>query len=50
MSAQKYFDILREIRDVAFATVDERGNPQVRIIDIMIAKDEKLFWLYSQSR
>lgn len=38
MKAQKYLDILREIKDVAFATVDENGKPQVRIIDVMIVE------------
>ena len=36
MKAQDCLDILREIKDVAFATVDEKGKPQVRIIDVMI--------------
>ena len=44
MKAQKYLDILREIKDVAFATVDENGKPQVRIIDVMIVENEKLYF------
>lgn len=42
MNAQKCLDILREIKDVAFATVDAKGLPQIRIIDVMIVEDEKL--------
>lgn len=44
MKAQDCLDILREIKDVAFATVDEKGKPQVRIIDVMIVEDEKLYF------
>lgn len=44
INAQKCLDILREIKDVAFATVDEDGKPQVRIIDVMIVEDEKLYF------
>jgi len=36
MNAKKCLEILREIKDVAFASVDENGNPQVRIIDVML--------------
>ena len=42
MNAQKCLEILRKIKDVSFATVDEKGLPQVRIIDVMIVEDEKL--------
>ncbi len=44
ITAQRCLDILREIKDVAFATVDEKGKPQVRIIDVMIVEDEKLYF------
>lgn len=40
----KCLSILREIKDVAFATVDEEGFPQVRIIDIMIVEEDKLYF------
>lgn len=50
MGAQKYLDILRKIKDVAFATVDEYGNPQIRMIDIMIAQDEKLYFITSRGK
>ena len=36
MNAQRCLEMLREIKDCAFATVDETGAPQVRIIDVML--------------
>ncbi len=44
MNAQNCLDILREIKDVAFATVDDEGKPQVRIIDVMIVEKDKLYF------
>ncbi|WP_317302590.1 4Fe-4S binding protein [Acidaminococcus timonensis] len=44
MNAQSCLDILREIKDVAFATVNEEGNPEVRIIDVMIVEKDKLYF------
>lgn len=34
---------LRRLRDVAVATVDGEGRPQVRIIDIMLVEEEKIY-------
>ena len=50
MNANKCLEILREIKDVAFATVDEKGKPQVRIIDVMIVEDEKLYFCTSRGK
>lgn len=36
MNAQGCLQILRDVKDVAFATVDSIGLPQIRIIDVMI--------------
>ena len=33
---------LREVRDVAFATVDEDGLPAVRVIDVMMVEGGRL--------
>lgn len=44
MTAEACIKLLREIKDAAFATVDEEGHPQVRIIDVMIAEGEKLYF------
>lgn len=35
MNTQQCLQMLREIKDTAFATVDENGFPQIRMIDIM---------------
>lgn len=48
MNIQDCLQLLREIKDVAFATVDEKGFPQVRIIDVMIVENEKVVFLYSK--
>lgn len=45
VKAQECLNMLRSIKDVAFATVDEHGSPQVRIIDIMIVGEEKLYFV-----
>jgi len=37
MSVQEYLEILRNIRDCAFATIDCTGAPTVRIIDVMLS-------------
>lgn len=49
-SCKKYFQELRKIKDVAFATVDENLNPQVRIIDVMIVEDEKLYFVTARGK
>lgn len=42
MTAQECLQILRDVKDVAFATVDENGFPQVRIIDVMLVEEGRL--------
>ncbi|MGI6216388.1 MAG: 4Fe-4S binding protein [Coriobacteriales bacterium] len=42
MDAQSCLQMLREIRDVSFATVDEGGMPHNRIIDVMIVEENRL--------
>lgn len=44
MDAQSCLYILRGIKDVAFATVNDEGKPEVRIIDVMIAEQDKLYF------
>ena len=39
MNVSTCLNILREIKDVAFATVDENNQPQVRIIDVMLVEE-----------
>lgn len=50
MNTKDCLSILREIKDVAFATVDEKGEPQVRIIDIMLIEDEKLYFCTARGK
>ena len=50
MQAGDCLQILREIKDVSFASVDEQGNPQVRIIDVMLVEDEKLYFCTSRGK
>lgn len=50
MNAKGCLEILREIKDVAFATVDEKGFPQVRIIDVMIVENEKLYFCTARGK
>lgn len=50
MQARDCLQILREIKDVAFASVDEQGNPQVRIIDVMIVEAERLYFCTSRGK
>lgn len=50
MEAQKCLEILREIKDVAFATVDRQGKPQVRMIDVMLVQDEKLYFCTARGK
>lgn len=50
MNAQICLTMLREIKDAAFATVDENGLPQVRIIDVMLVEDEKLYFCTARGK
>lgn len=50
MTARECLQILRTVKDVAFATVDEKGLPQVRIIDVMHVEDEKLFFCTARGK
>lgn len=50
MDAQNCLQLLRDIKDVAFATVDEQGHPQVRIIDIMLAGEECLYFVTARGK
>lgn len=50
MNAMDCLNILRSIKDCAFATVDENGMPQNRIIDVMIVEDEKLYFLTARGK
>lgn len=42
MNAQNCLQMLREIKDVSFASVDGSGMPHNRIIDVMIVEENRL--------
>lgn len=50
MNAQDCLQILRQIKDVAFATVDENGLPQVRIIDVMLVEQGRLYFCTARGK
>jgi len=50
MTAQNCLEMLREIKDVAFATVGETGLPQIRIIDVMLIERGKLFFCTARGK
>lgn len=50
MDAQECLQILRKIKDAAFATVDEKGRPKVRMIDVMLAEEGKLFFCTARGK
>lgn len=50
MNAQDCLQILREIKDVAFATADGEGRPRIRIIDVMLAEDNRLIFCTARGK
>lgn len=50
MNAQDCLDMLRKIRDVSFATVDEEGMPHNRIIDVMIVEEGRLYFCTARGK
>ena len=50
MTAQDCLQILREVKDAAFATVDENGYPQVRIIDVMLVEDGTIYFCTARGK
>lgn len=41
---------LREVREAAFATVDEQGLPSVRVIDVMMVEDDRLYFVAARGK
>jgi uncharacterized pyridoxamine 5'-phosphate oxidase family protein/NAD-dependent dihydropyrimidine dehydrogenase PreA subunit len=41
---------MRDVKEAAFATVSEDGLPQVRIIDVMIVEEEKLYFCTARGK
>lgn len=50
MSTKRYFQMLREMKDVSFSTVAEDGTPRSRIIDVMLAEEEKMYFLTARGK
>lgn len=50
MNAQGCLELLRAVKDVAFATVDEKGLPQIRIIDVMLVEKGKLYFCTARGK
>ncbi len=50
MTIQGCLEILRQVKDAAFATVDEHGAPQVRIIDVMLAEEGALYFCTARGK
>lgn len=50
MNYAKCMEKLRSIKDVAFATVDSKGRVRNRIIDIMIAQGENIYFCTARGK
>ncbi|MCI1997911.1 MAG: 4Fe-4S binding protein [Olsenella sp.] len=50
MNAQDCLQTLRDIKDVSFATVDQEGHPQIRIIDVMLVDEGALYFCTSRGK
>lgn len=51
MEAKEYLKILKEeIHSTVFATVDENGLPQARVIDIMLVDDNSLYFITAKGK
>ncbi|MCQ4637809.1 4Fe-4S binding protein [Anaerovorax odorimutans] len=48
--ARKYVDLFRQVKIASAATVDEKGYPQSRIINVMIAADEGMYIVTSRGK
>lgn len=50
MKVSECLQLLRDVKDCTFATVDESGFPQARIIDVMVVEDEKIYFCTSRGK
>lgn len=50
MNAQDCLQILRDVKDVTFATADEKGRPKARIIDVMLVKPGRLYFCTARGK
>ncbi|WP_455144032.1 pyridoxamine 5'-phosphate oxidase family protein [Selenomonas noxia] len=50
MGSQECLELLRGIRDCAFATIDRNGLPAVRMIDVMLVEEGRLFFCTARGK
>ena len=50
MNAQDCLQILREVKDVTFATTDGNGRPRARIIDVMLVEEGRLYFCTARGK
>ena len=50
MGSQECLELLRGVRDCAFATIDRNGLPAVRIIDVMLKEEGRLFFCTARGK
>lgn len=50
MDAQTCLHLLREIKDVSLATINEEGHPEIRIIDMMLEEEGALIFCTSRGK
>lgn len=50
MNAQDCLQILRDVKDVTFATADEKGRPKARIIDVMLVEPGRLYFCTARGK
>ena len=50
MDVKTCLQLLWQIKDVAFATVDRQGRPQVRIIDVMLVEKDRLYFVTARGK
>lgn len=50
MDTKRCFQMLREMKDVVFSTVNPDGQPRSRIIDVMLVEEDKLYFLTARGK
>lgn len=48
MTVQEAFSLLRDIREVSLATIDNEGHPQVRIFQVLYADKKSIYFATAQ--
>ena len=50
MGTKEYLQMMREIKDCTFATLDGEGRPATRIIDVMRVEEDGLYFLTARGK